>query len=59
MPVISIAVLSCRAVRDDKQYNQDEADVIGSLFHVHNKPGRVHFTLQRYVGNELLYGACV
>jgi len=39
--------LPTRAVRDDKKYNQDEVDVIGSLFRVQNKPGRVHFTLQR------------
>ena len=35
---ISIAVLSFLAVRDDKQYNRDEVDVIGSLFRVHRKP---------------------
>ena len=32
---ISIAILSCRAVKDDKQYDQHEVDAIGSLFHVH------------------------
>ena len=56
---ISIAVLSCRAVGDDKQYNQDEVDVIGSLCHVHNKPGRAYFTLRRYVANESIAVVCI
>ena len=39
------ATLSYRGVGDDKQYNQDEVDAIGSLCHVHSKQGRVHFML--------------
>ena len=40
-----LATLSYRGVGGDKQYNQDEVDAIGSLCHVHSKPGRVHFML--------------